>query len=249
MREINYNTPDGVQDAMLFVPEGKAISPLIILFMDAFGLRASLFSFAERLTGCGFSVAIPNLYYRFGEFPPFYPLTAFIEPNERERIMKMIQSLKIASVMSDTDFLIKRLAMEPGIDINSIGTLGYCMGGKFALVTAASFPGKVKAAASIHGGNLVSDQPDSPHLMSPEIKAKVYVGIATNDRSFTDEQKMILEEAFISANVEARLEVYPGALHGFAVPDMATYNREASELHWERILKLFGESLSDQKAV
>ena len=243
MEQFEFNTPDGRADGYYFHPEGDGKFPLILFYMDAFGPRDALFKMAERLTSHGFAVFLPNLYYRLGEYLPFDTKTAFNPGPERERIMVMLQSLSIEKVITDTASLIEFLGKEEKIDINRIGCLGYCMGGKFALAAAYSFPGKVLAAASIHGGGLVTEHPDSPHLMAPGIKAKVYIGIATNDRSFTELNQIQLEDAFRSAKVNARKEIYPGALHGFSIRDSSVYNKQASELHWERILQLFKETL------
>ncbi|NVO20234.1 MAG: dienelactone hydrolase family protein [Bacteroidetes bacterium] len=243
MDKISFKTADGTVEAFLFKTKTDSASPLVILYMDAFGPRASLFEVAERLNAIGLSVVIPNLYYRFGDYAPFDPKTAFVEPGERGRVMGMIQSLKIESVISDTRKLLAALSNEPGLDLSRIGVLGYCMGGKFALAAASYFPELVKAAASIHGGGLVTDQEDSPHKNVSAIKGKVYVGIAVNDRSFTEEQHAVLERAFEESLVASRMEVYEGALHGFAIRDMGTYNEEASEIHYSRITDLFSSTL------
>lgn len=243
MEKISINTRDGKQDGYFFHPEGGGKFPLILFYMDAFGPRATLFEMAERISSQGYNVFLPDLYYRFGDYNSFDPKTAFNPGPERERLMGMIQSLSIASVMSDTSSILEYLERIPSVNISRTASLGYCMGGKFALAASSFFSDKVLAAASIHGGGLVTAQPDSPHSSAHLIKAKVYVGIATDDRSFTDQDKKQLEEAFSTAKVDATMEVYPGAYHGFAVEDMLAYNHKAAELHWERILQLFKETL------
>jgi carboxymethylenebutenolidase len=244
MEKIMIPLPDGDEATYLFHSKGTGINPLIILFMDAFGPRPALYEICELLADNGYNVVIPDLFYNFDNYPPFEPKTAFNPGPERLRLMGMIQSLKIKHVMTNTRILLESLAGQASIDFTRIATLGYCMGGKFALSAATFFREKVLAAASIHGGGLVTDQPDSPHLQVPKIKAKVYVGVAIQDRSFTDEQRLILETAFNEANTNATMEIYPGAYHGFAVRDMAAFNADAADLHINRILQLFKETLS-----
>jgi carboxymethylenebutenolidase len=243
MIKTEIYSKEGTMDGFLFKPSDDKIHPLVILFMDAFGPRPSLFEIADRLVTNGYSVFLPNLYFRFGIYPAFDPKTAFNTGPERERIMGMIGSLTIAAVMNDCKLWLDYLGKDQHIDLNRIGTLGYCMGGKFTLGAAAFFPANILAAASIHGGGLVTDRPDSPHLLVNQIKAKVYVGIADNDRSFTESNKIELEESFIKAGVHYTMEVYPDGQHGFAVRDMNTFNPVAAERHYDRILKLFKETL------
>jgi len=246
MKKVDIQTPDGSADCYLFQPAINKKYPAIIFYMDAFGIRQALLDMAGRLADNGYFVLLPNLYYRNGIHAPFNTATAFNPGPERERLMALIQSITIRSVMDDTALLIDYLSKEPSADYKKIGCVGYCMGGKFALSAAAYFPGNVQAVASVHGGNLVTDRPDSPHLLAGRIKGNVYIGIAANDRSFTAEHKLKLQEAFTLAHVKGILEDYPDAAHGFAINDSTVYNREASELHWQRILRLFGENLKEQ---
>lgn len=246
MKKVNIQTPGGKADCYLFQPDENIKYPAILFYMDAFGIRRALFDMARRLADNGYFVLLPNLYYRNGFTAPFDPATAFNPGPERERLMALIHSLTIKSVMEDTASLIDYLSRESSADYKKIGCVGYCMGGKYALSAAAYFPGNVLAVASVHGGNLVTDRPDSPHLLASRIKGNIYIGIAANDRSFTDEHKQKLQEAFTAARVKSTLEDYPGAAHGFAVSDSSVYNQEAAEHHWERILLLFHENLKRQ---
>lgn len=243
MEKIEVSTRDGNADAFLFCPEGKEEYPLIILFMDAFGPRPALFGIAENLSAHDFSVLIPNLFYRFGDYEPFDPSTAFTSLPSRERIMGMISSLSIPAVMSDIEAFLDKLNGNKRVNTHKVGTLGYCMGGKFAVACGYYLPGRVLASASIHGGGLVTNQPDSPHLGVPGIRGRLYIGAASNDRSFTAEQFAVLEKTIADSRIKGKIELYPDGFHGFAIKDSTVYNPEAAERHWQRILTLFNEEL------
>lgn len=187
---------------------------------------------------------MPNLYYLSGPTKPFVAGTAFKEGPERDRVMKLLQSLSHKLVMEDTASFLDFLESQPGASGQKIGCVGYCMGGAFALSAAGAFPGRVAAAASLHGARLATDRPDSPHLLAPQMRAEIYVGVAGIDPHFTPEEKQRLESALQSAGVKHTVEIYPEAKHGFAVNDTPAYDRAASERHWERILKLFSDNLA-----
>lgn len=192
----------------------------------------------------GYRVLLPNLYYLSGPTKPFVAGTAFKEGPERDRVMKLLQSLSHKLVMEDTASFLDFLESQPGASGQKIGCVGYCMGGAFALSAAGAFPGRVAAAASLHGARLATDRPDSPHLLAPQMRAEIYVGVAGIDPHFTPEEKQRLESALQSAGVKHTVEIYPEAKHGFAVNDTPAYDRAASERHWERILKLFSDNLA-----
>jgi carboxymethylenebutenolidase len=145
--------------------------------------------------------------------------------------------------MDDTASFLEFLAAELSVAKQKTGCVGYCMGGPFALSAAGTFPGRVAAAASLHGARLATDQPDSPHLLAPKMRGRIYVGIAGIDPHFTPEEKQRLESALQSAGVKHTVETYPEVKHGFAVNDTPAYDRAASERHWQQILTLFSGSL------
>ena len=159
--------------------------------------------------------------------------------------MQLVRSLSIKSVTEDTASFLEFLKSEPTVDAQRIGCVGYCMGGAFALAAAGTFPDQIAAAASLHGARLATEQPDSPHLLAPKMRAKVYVGIAGIDPHFTAEDKQRLKSAFQSAGVKYKMEVYPEVKHGFAVNDTSAYDRAASERHWMEILQLYCATLGD----
>lgn len=242
-RRIDVKTADGVMDVHLFAPDAAGPWPVVVIYMDAFGIRPQLGGMAQRLASSGYMAALPNLYYRSGPFAPFDREAVTVEGPERARFKGMIQSINTRLVMTDTAALIEALSAERGARTERMGVVGYCMGGGYALAAAGTFPDRVAVAASFHGGSLATDKPDSPHTFAPRIRAKVYIGAAEIDATFPPEQQERLRRAFDEAGVDYRLEVYPGAKHGFAVTGHLVYDREASERHWKTLAELLDERL------
>jgi carboxymethylenebutenolidase len=247
-RRIDVPTADGTIDCHAFVPDGRGPWPCVIVYMDAFGIRPQLAEMAQRLASDGYFVVLPNLYYRTGAFPPFDPKQVFTEGPERDRFKSMIASINDRTVMRDTAAVIEHVQRIPEASTDRMAALGYCMGGGFALSAAGTFPDRVVAAASFHGGSLATDKPDSPHLLAGGMLARLYIGVAEIDPSFSDVQRERLERALADAGVDYTLEVYAGAKHGFAVNGHLVYDREASERHWMRMLQFFRENLSPATA-
>lgn len=245
-RIVEIKTKDGVAPCQLFTPPQNGEFPAVILYMDAFGVRPALCDMAERLAAAGYHILLPNLYYRSGPAEPFDPKTAFNGGPEKDRLMSLYQSINIQLIMEDTAAFLDFLEAQPSIAGKKSGCVGYCMGGPFALSAAGTFPGRIAAAASLHGARLATDQPDSAHLLAPKMRAEIYVGIAGIDPHFTPEEKQRLESALEAANVKHTIEVYPGVKHGFAINDTAGYDQPASQRHWRRLLQLFAENLSRQ---
>ncbi|HZI79948.1 MAG TPA: dienelactone hydrolase family protein [Vicinamibacterales bacterium] len=241
--QVNLPTPDGVLDCYLFEPAGAGPWPGVVLYMDAFGIRADLDVMAARLAGAGYVVAVPNLYHRSGAFPPFDPALVAAGGAERDRFMGMIRSIDGDLVMRDTAAVIAHFDTRPTVSNGPLGTVGYCMGGGYALRAAGVFPERVAAAASFHGGSLATDRPDSPHQLASRMRAHIYVGVAGLDPGFTDEQRQRLDAALRADGVNYEIEIYEGAQHGFAVHNHRVYDRAASERHWERLLALFHAEL------
>ena len=240
---VDVGTQDGTIDCYTFTPPGSGSWPAVIVYMDAFGIREQLGEMAQRLASHGYFVVLPNLYYRTGAFAPFDRQAVLVEGPERDRFKAMIQSLNPTLVMRDTAAVIDMLDRQDAVRAGSIGVVGYCMGGGYALTAAGSFPDRVAAAASFHGGSLATDKADSPHTFAPRMRARVYVGAAEFDPSFPAEQQSRLERALSDAAVDYTLEVYEGAKHGFAVTGHLVYDRDASERHWTRLVELLGHAL------
>jgi len=242
--KIDLVTESGVMDAYAFHPDGQGPWPATIFYMDGVGIRPQLFAMAERLASNGYYVLLPNLYYRAGSFAPFDPATVWESEPERARLMALVRSVDNQLAARDTGACLDFLRDQPETNDAKIGCVGYCLGGRVALSVAGTYPDRIAAAASIHGASLVTDHPGSPHRLIKEARAKLYVGAAEDDRSFTPADQDQLRASLEEAGASFAIEVYPGARHGFAVDGMPTYDREAAERHWQRVLTLFKETLS-----
>jgi carboxymethylenebutenolidase len=240
VEKIEIATRDGTAPAHL-LRGGKAG---VILYMDAFGVRPALDQMGERLVALGYTVLIPDLFYRFGPYDPFDAKTAFGEEATKVKIMGMMGATSQALTVADTGAFLDALS-EAGAT-GPVGAVGYCLGGGRALHAAAAYPDRIKAAASLHGGNLAADSDDSPHRAAAQIKARVYVGVAGVDRSFPPEQSATLARALREAEVDHQIENYVGKAHGWCVPDSAVFDHEGAERHWKRIATLFAETLGGQ---
>ena len=242
-KRVDLTSDDGVLDLHVFTPEsGVGPWPAVVLYMDAFGIRPELASMAQRLASNGYVVALPNLYYRT-PFQPFAPNVVATEGPERERFKGMIASINQGMVMRDTRFVIAWLDEQPTVKEDGIAALGYCMGGGYALSAAGTFPDRVVVAASFHGGSLATDKPDSPHRLAPKMRARIYIGAAEIDASFPPEQQVRLAQSLTEAGVDHTIEIYPKAKHGFAINGHIVYDRDAAELHWQRLTDLLKDTL------
>jgi carboxymethylenebutenolidase len=244
-RDITIDTEDGRARTGVFMPADAGDmpdnQPGIVLYMDAFGPRPALDAMAERLAGAGYVVLVPDLFYRHGAYGPFNAGTAFAEEETRDEIRGMMGATTQAMTERDSAAFIDQLTRQGAS--GPIGVVGYCMGGARALTAAAAYPDRIRAAASIHGGNLASDAPDSPHLRAASIAASVYVATAGVDRSFPPEQSGRLAVSLREAGVDHMIENYVGMSHGWAVPDHQAFDETGAERHWKRLLTLFAEAL------
>jgi carboxymethylenebutenolidase len=243
--DVPIETHDGLCPASLFTPVGRAGPwPAVIFFMDGLGIRPALWEMGQRLADGGYLVLMPDLYYRSGSYPPKRPAEVLADPKLREELMKLVNSLDRDRKLSDAAAFIEFLTSRPEVEGDRFGATGYCMGGTLSLTVAGAFPDQFAAVASFHGGNLATDQMDSPHLFAKHITGRVYVAGAVEDAHFTDDQKSRLEQALTEARVDHLVETYPGAHHGFAVPDMTAFDHIAAERHWAALFRLLRESLS-----
>jgi carboxymethylenebutenolidase len=245
-REIR--TADGVTEAHFIHPEGNGPWPGVLLFMDGLGMRPVIRDMAERFASNGYYVVAPNVLYRSGNFAPFDVKSVWGNDEERNRLMAIIKAFDVPSAIRDLPFYLDALKAEPQAIADKVGCVGYCLGGRMAFVAAGNFPDRVAAAASIHGGGLVTDAPESPHTKAGQIKASLYFGVADNDPSATPEHQAALVTALSTAHVDYRLELYAGKSHGFAVADTPIYDAAASERHYARVLDLFGSALPQARA-
>ena len=243
-QEVSIPTPDGDARAFTFHPDGAGPWPAVIFFMDAPAIRPGLFEMCERLAGHGYYVLLPDMFWRAGPYEPINLAEVFKdEASRRERFVKFMSSTDPERSTRDTGAFLDFLAKQPQVRGPKVGVTGYCMGAGLALRAAGHFPDRVVAAAGFHGGRLATDAADSPHLLAPKIKAKVYIGGADVDAGFPPEQADRLREALTAAGVDNEVTIYPGARHGYAPPDMPVYDRDASERHWRELVKLLDETL------
>jgi carboxymethylenebutenolidase len=241
--EVTIATPDGHCPATLHVPPGGGRSPAVILYPDAAGVRETFCAMADRLAAAGFAVLLPDVYHRHGDWRAFDAATVFTDPPERERLMSMGRSVTAEMTDRDTGAFLEFLAQRPEVTGTAVGTVGYCMGGRAALLVAGRYPDRVAAAASIHGGRLADpDDPDSPYRLADRLRAAVLVATAHDDPSFPPEQVQRLRSALQAAGVRFAMDDY-GAAHGFAVPDNPTYDRAADARHREAVAALFAAAL------
>jgi carboxymethylenebutenolidase len=211
--------------------------------MDGLGIRPAMLEIGERLATHGYFVLLPDLFYRSGAYEPMDPHAIFTDPAKRKILMEKFFALATqANIMSDTHAFLDYLAAQPDVKPGGIGTTGYCMGGLMSLTAAGTYPDRIVATASYHGGGLATDAPESPHLLAPRIKSRVYIAGAIEDQSFPDDMKERLEEALSKAGVDHKIETYQ-AKHGWVLRDTPVYDAIASERHWQTMLALFDAKL------
>lgn len=237
-------TPDGDCPVRLFTPEGPGPWPGVVMYPDAGGVRQTFEDMAGELAGFGYAVLLPDVYYREGDWAPFDLATAFNDAKERSRLFSMIGKVTPERMATDAQAFFDYLAGRPEVCGDRFGVCGYCMGGRTSVVVAGRVPERVAASASFHGGGLVTDAADSPHLLADRMTATVYVAGAENDASFTKAHAATLDAALGAAGVVHTVEFYPAA-HGFAVPDNASYDADVAARHWAAMRELFGGALAE----
>jgi carboxymethylenebutenolidase len=242
-QQIEIPTKDGHVTTFISHPERGGPHPVIIFYMDAPAIREELRDMARRLATSGYYVMLPNLYYRSGVME-LGPLPADPEAPERKRMFQLMASINIPLVMEDTRALLAYADGQPAARTDIVGSVGYCMSGRYAINAATHFPGRVKAAASIYGTHLATDQPDSPHLAGRKTKAELYFGCAETDIYAPMETIEKVKQSMKDDRANAEVEIYPGTHHGFAFPKRPVYDRDAAERHWERLLALYRRNLS-----
>lgn len=249
--DVEIRMPDGTCDAAFVHPRGGS-HPGVLLWPDAFGLRPAMRAMARRLAAEGYAVLVPNPFYRISK-APFTDASKFNfqSPEDMAKLRPLMGSVNAPGnpekdAAAYLAFLIARKEVDGK---RKIGTQGYCMGGPLVVRTAAAFPDNIGAGASFHGGGLVTDKPDSPHLLAPKIKARMYFGVASNDDARQPDAKVKLKEAFEAAKVPVEVELYANALHGWCISDMPTqgqdpiYNQADAERAWSKLLALYKSAL------
>lgn len=245
MNKIEIKTRDGICPSYVYRPASAGPWPAVLVFMDGLGIRPAMLEIGERLATHGYYVLLPDLYYRSGPYEPMDPHAVFTDPEKRKILMeKFLGFATQANIMADTRAFLDYLASQPGVKRGRIGTTGYCMGGLMSLTAAGTYPDRIAATASYHGGRLATDAPESPHRLAPMIKSKVYIAGAIADESFPDDMKERLEEALTKAGVDHKIETYQ-AKHGWVFRDTPVYDAAASERHWQTLLALFDSTLKN----
>ena len=237
--DVTIKTPDGMADCY-FVHPSTGTAPGVLVWPDIFGLRPAFRQMGKRLAENGYSVLVVNPFYRTKKAPTAEQGSATPIPS----LMPLAQSLNETTQVTDAKAFTAWLDQQQSVAKNrKMGTQGYCMGGPFAMRTAFANPGRVGAVATFHGGGLVTDMPNSPHLEVAKTKVQLLIAIAANDDMRSPNEKTVLKETFEKAKLPAEIEVYTGAAHGWCPPDSQVYNEPQAEKAWSRLLALYGKAL------
>ena len=244
---ITIDTPDGTADAFVAHPDDGERHPGVLLYMDAIGLRPVIHDMVRRLADAGYYVLAPNVLYRNGP-APVIDVPDLTVPDARAEffadIMPMIAEHTADRVQSDADAYLDFLTSRPEVRRGPVAVVGYCMGAVIAVRTAAHRPTAVAAVAGFHPGRLVTDQPDSPHLLAPQLDAELLFGLAEHDESMPPDAVTAFTASLDAADVHHTSEVYPDTVHGFTMADTAAFNPEALQRHWDRLLPLLQRTLA-----
>lgn len=239
-RQIDIATDDGATTTFIVHPDRGGPFPVIVFLMDAPAIREELRDMARRFATSGYYVMLPNLYYRAGEME-LGPIEFAPDSPWRKKMTDLMNGLSISMVMTDVDGMLAFADADPAANAQSVGTVGYCMSGRFAICAAGHRPDRVKATASIYGVRLVTDSSNSPHLIAKQSPAEFYFACAERDHWAPQEMVDQLKAELAGANGE--VEQYADTDHGFAFPLRPVYNKAAAEQHWQRCLSLFNRRL------
>jgi carboxymethylenebutenolidase len=238
--DVNVKTPDGTADGY-FVHPASGTAPGVLVWTDIFGLRPAFRQMSKRLAESGYSVLVVNPFYRVKKAPTADAGSATPIP----QLLPLAQALTETTQMTDAKAFTAWLDQQTSVAKNrKMGVQGYCMGGPIAFRTAAAAPDRIGAVASFHGGGLVTDMPNSPHLQAAKTKAQFLIAVAANDDMRSPNEKNVLKETFAKAKLPAEIEVYTGAAHGWCPPDSQVYNESQAEKAWTRLLALYGKALA-----
>ena len=241
-RQLDLATEDGATTTFIVHPERDGPHPVILFYMDAPAIREELRDMARRFASAGYYVMLPNLYYRSGVME-IGPLSADPDHPSRKQMFALMESLTIPMIMSDTEALLAFADADPAAKSGAVGTVGYCMSGQYAVNAAAHWPDRVKAAASIYGVRLVTENADSPHVMARRAKGELYFACAETDSWAPPEMVTALRASLKADGINGEVEDYPGTHHGFAFPQRPVYDKPSAERHWERLVALYRRRL------
>ena len=240
--QLTIRTDDGECPCHLFTPSnGDGPWPAVIVYTDAGGIRPALVDMAQRLAAAGYVVLLPDLFYRYGAYGSFVPTQVFAGDFRAVLgpLMATTDNLKAAR---DTEALLTFLETRGDVAGKRVGAAGFCMGGGMAIAAAGTWPDRFAAVASFHGDRLASDNPASPHLLAPRLRAELYIGAAENDASYPPDMAKWFEAALDEAGAHYRVETYPAA-HGSMKPNFPIYDEKQAERGWAVMLDLFARTL------
>lgn len=243
---VDISTRDGTMNTYIYRPDGDGPFPVVIFYMDSVGVREELADMCRRIATVGYYVIMPNMYYRLARYVDL-DANRLRDPAYADRIellWKLNRSLTNTLVEEDTAEILKFLETEKEASKGKVGMVGYCMSGRYVLRNAGAFADRVGASASVYGARLVTDLPDSAHLVAHKIKGEMYVACAEHDHYITSEDLQKVQKIFDDNKVNGHIEMHPESEHGFAFPTRRIYHKESAERHWERLFALLRRNLA-----
>ena len=249
-RRVEIPTKAGRMETFITHPGANAPFPAIVLYMDIWGVREELFDIARRVAAMGYYVLVPDLYYRQGKVrQSFHDAEgrmlsfAALSEEQKRQVLAPLRQLKDTMVLEDTASLIDFIAQDKAVKPGPMGCFGYCLGGRLILRVAGAFPERFKAAAGMHGTELVTDQPDSPHLAARSAQGELYMGFGELDPFSPPPVIAAIAESLSGRPLRYRYSVHKGIHHGYGLPDRDVYDRHAAFTDWENILAMFQRQL------
>lgn len=249
-RTVNVATPDGTIETFITHPTGKGSFPAVVLYMDVWGLREELFDIARRIATTGYYCMVPDFYYRFGRVRHAFRdanghmiSMERLDPARKEQVRAPMQKLSDAMVVQDTGALLKFMDAGEPVRPCALGSIGYCMGGRHVFCVAGAFPDRFRANASLHGTRLVTDTPNSPHLIALKARGELYCGFAEHDPFAAPPTVQVITDTLRAAAVKFSCEVHKGAEHGYALSDRDIHDKQAANLDWELMFAMWRRQL------
>jgi carboxymethylenebutenolidase len=242
-KRVGIGMPDGTMPVFFCHPKEAGPFPPVFMLMDAAGMRDELRQMAREFAARGFFMVLPDLYYRFGPDSEWTPEADEEGSAENLRLFERFRLMKTYMALADCAAILKHLDDEQAARPGPVGLFGFCMSGPFALAAAATFGARVTAAASVHGANMATDAPDSPHRLAPQIKAEVYMAWAEHDGFAPPQDREAVDVAFRAAGLTYEIDLHPGTEHGFISPRRPWFKPQASARVWEKLGDLFQRQL------